>query len=258
MVKYRRSLETVVLFWLLFFVLLGASILVAHNWSLLDFLITFCIFEVFSLLILPLCGQTVKFDGEKISLCFWFITFQTFEWADVRETGIAYTRAGYGTYKKMIYISKRPVTEEERFDILHVKDNKNFITMENRGNIVEEIEEYSALPFQPLPNKESFHHTDNKPAAKKIKNLYLICVIDTMLVALFIGLRSMHGSYPITRILLPVIAGLLLVDFPVIDLIRICREQHRFAWNDKQARNDMLMIVIIIVLCGWLFLFVRK
>lgn len=154
----------------------------------------------------------------------------------------------------MIYISKRPVTEEERFDILHVKDHKNFITMENRGNIVEEIEEYSSLPFHPLPNRENYHKTEKKATTEKIRYLYLTAIVDTVLIALFIGLRSVHGVYLNNRILLPVFAGLLFIDFPAIDIIRICREQHRFVWSDKQVRKDLLMIVIVIIFCGWLFL----
>lgn len=158
MVKYKKSFELLTLAWILFFILLGASIFVAHKWSFTEFLILLCIFEVPTLMAFPLVYQTIKIDNEKISLDLWFIKLRTFSWSEVCETGIAYTRAGWGTYKKFIYISKRPVTNKERFDILSVKDHKNFITMENRGNIIEDIKKYSGLPFRDLPTTEDFYN----------------------------------------------------------------------------------------------------
>jgi len=59
---------------------------------------------------------------------------------------------------KFIYISKRPVTNKERFNILNVKDHKSFITIENRGHIIEDIKKCSQLPFHPLPNTEDFNN----------------------------------------------------------------------------------------------------
>ena len=161
MIKYRRHSGILILTWIMFFILLGCSIFVAfvaQNWSFTDFLIIFCIFEVPTFVAFPLVYQKIKFDDKKISLCLWFITFRTFSWGEVSETGIAYTRAGYGTYKKFVYVSKRPVTNEERFNILKAKDKKNFITMENRGHIIEDIKKYSKLPFRDLPTTEDFYN----------------------------------------------------------------------------------------------------
>ncbi|WP_411677983.1 hypothetical protein [Caproicibacter sp.] len=158
MIKYKRSLEVLLLSWIAFFMLLGASIFVAHKWGLIEFIIVFFIFEIPSFVAFPLGYQTIKIDDSKISLDLWFIKLRTFSWSEVCETGIAYTRGGYGTYKKFIYISKRPVTNKERFDILRVKDHKNFITMENRGNIIDDIKKYSKLPFRDLPTTEDFNN----------------------------------------------------------------------------------------------------
>lgn len=107
--------------------------------------------------IFNVCGyQWCKTLGYGTPPSLWFITFPTFLWEEVKEAGIAYTRAGYGTYKKFVYVSKRPVTDKERFNILNVKDKKNFITMENRGHIIEDIKKYSKLPFRDLPTTEDF------------------------------------------------------------------------------------------------------
>jgi hypothetical protein len=158
MIKYRRSLETVILTWMLFVFLLAGIIFVAHKWSCIGFFILFCILELPTFVIFPIAYQAIKIDNEKISLCLWFITLRTFSWSEVSETGIAYTRAGYGTYKKFVYVSKRPVTNKERFNVLNVKDHKNFITMENRGSIIEDIKKYSKLPFRDLPTTEDFYN----------------------------------------------------------------------------------------------------
>lgn len=143
---------------MLFAFLLAGIVFVAHNWTCIDFLILFCILELPSFLIFPFAYQAIKIDDHKISLNLWFIKLRIFLWSEVSEIGIAYARAGYGTYKKFIYISKRPVTDKERFDILHVKDHKNFITMENRGNIIEDVKKCSKLPFRPLPTTEDFYN----------------------------------------------------------------------------------------------------
>ena len=161
MIKYRRSIEAIVLFWIMFFVLLGCSIFVTHRWSFIEFLIFFCIFEVPTFILFPLVYRTIKIDNERISLNFGFISLRTFSWSEVYEAGIAYTRgrrAASGMYIEFIYISKRPITNEERLNILNVKDHKNFITMENRGNIIEDIKKYSKLPFRELPTTEDFYN----------------------------------------------------------------------------------------------------
>lgn len=158
MIKYKKSFELMVLTWIMFFVLLGACIFCAHTWSFSEFLILFCIFEIPTFMAFPLVYQTIKIDDHKISLDLWFIKLRTFLWSEVSEIGIAYTRAGYGTYKKFIYISKRAVSNEERFNILNVKDKNNFITLENRGHIIEDIKKYSKLPFQDLPTTEDFYN----------------------------------------------------------------------------------------------------
>ncbi len=93
-----------------------------------------------------------------LSLCFGAITFRTFLWREVSEIGIAYTRAGYGTYKKLIYISKRPLANKERFNLGGIKDHKNIITFKNRGHIIEDIKKYSKLPFRDLPTTEDFNN----------------------------------------------------------------------------------------------------
>lgn len=158
MKKYKVSLEAIILVWFAFVILLGVGlfVIIMGKWDLVESLILCGILELPTLISFPIVYQTVKIDDEKASLCLWFITFRSIPWSEVAETGIAYTRAGYGTYKKFIYISKRPVTDKERFDILHVKDHKNFITMENRGNIIEDLKKYSKLPFRDLPTAEDF------------------------------------------------------------------------------------------------------
>ena len=160
MSKYKKSLEAVVLAWFLFFIFLGVGlwIVIKFKWKIIDSIIFCCILEWPMLLLFPLTYQTIKIDDSKISLDLWFIKLRTFSWGEVSETGIAYTRAGYGTYKKFVYVSKRPVTDKERFNILNVKDKKNFITMENRGHIIEDIKKYSKLPFRDLPTTEDFYN----------------------------------------------------------------------------------------------------
>ena len=160
MSKYKKSLEAVVLAWFLFFIFLGVGlwIVIKFKWKIIDSIIFCCILEWPMLLLFPLTYQTIKIDDSKISLDLWFIKLRTFSWGEVSETGIAYTRAGYGTYKKFVYVSKRPVTNEERFNILKAKDKKNFITMENRGHIIEDIKKYSKLPFRVLPTTEDFYN----------------------------------------------------------------------------------------------------
>lgn len=160
MKKYRVSFEAVILAWMAFAVLTGVGLFVVikGEWNLVESLVLFSILEFPVLISFPIVYQAVKIDDHKISLCLGFITFRTFSWEEIHETGIAYTRAGYGTYKKFVYVSKRPVTNKERFDILHVKDHKNFITIENHGNIREDIKKYSKLPFRDLPTTEDFYN----------------------------------------------------------------------------------------------------
>ncbi|MVB12535.1 hypothetical protein CAFE_32750 [Caprobacter fermentans] len=158
MIKYRRSIEAEVLIWMLYIFLLAGIFFVAHTWKFSEFLILFCILELPVIIIVPFAHQAIKIDDRRINLCWWVITFRTFLWSEVQETGIAYVRAGYGTYKKYIYVSKRPVTNQERFNIHGVKDHKNFITMENRGHIIEDIKKYSKLPFRDLPTTEDFNN----------------------------------------------------------------------------------------------------
>lgn len=161
MIKYKRSIGTEILAWIAFFTFLGISIFVGHDWSLLEFVVLFCILELPMIYLFPLGCQTIKFDQNKISTGWWFIEFRTFSWSEVCETGIAYTQdkeTGSVISKKFIYISKRSLTTKERFFILGVKDYKNFITIENRGNIIEDIEKCSKLPFQGLPTTEDFNN----------------------------------------------------------------------------------------------------
>ncbi|WP_411677981.1 hypothetical protein [Caproicibacter sp.] len=158
MLKYKKSSGLLVLTWIMFFVLLGACISCAYTWKFNEFLVLLCIFEVPTIIAFPLVYQTIKIDNSKISLELWFIKLRTFLWPEVCEVGLAYTRAGYGTYKKLIYISKRPLTDKERFNLGRVKDHKNFITIENRGNIIDDIKKYSKLPFRDLPTTEDFNN----------------------------------------------------------------------------------------------------
>lgn len=161
MVRYKKSFGLLILTWIMFFVLLGACISCAYKWKFSEFLILLCIFEVPTIIAFPLVYQTIKIDNSKISLDLWFIKLRTFLWSEVCEIGIAYTRGRGSTsnvYTEIIYISKRPVMNKERFNILGVKDRKNFITMEKRGHIIEDIKKYSKLPFHPLPNTEDFNN----------------------------------------------------------------------------------------------------
>ena len=159
MVKYTRSIEVVILVWFFFLTLLGVGLwfVIKFRWNLFDSIILCGVLVGPALFFFPLC-QTIKFDNEKVSLNFWCIKLRTFPWTEVQDMGVAYARGGYGTYTKYVYVSKRPVTNKERFDILHVKDHKNFITMENRGNIIEDIKKYSRLPFRDLPTTEDFNN----------------------------------------------------------------------------------------------------
>ncbi|MVB12533.1 hypothetical protein CAFE_32730 [Caprobacter fermentans] len=159
MVKYTRSIEVMILVGIIILFPLGVGLWLVINgrWNLTDSLILFSILVGPTLLLLPIC-QTVKIYNDRVCLNFWFIKLRTFFWTEVHEIGAAYARGGYGTYMKYVYISKRYVTDKERFDILHVKDRKNFITMENRGNMIEDIKKYSKLPFRDLPTKEDFNN----------------------------------------------------------------------------------------------------
>ena len=87
---------------------------------------------------------------------FGLITIRAFLWEEVKKIGGAYARGGYGSYIQYVYISRRSISNKERFDILHIKDRKNFIAMENRGNIIEALIKYSKKPFRPLPNIEDY------------------------------------------------------------------------------------------------------
>jgi hypothetical protein len=161
LIKYKRCIGTEILAYMAFFIFLGVSIFVGNKWSLTEFLILFCILELPMIYLFPLGCQTIRFDENEISTGWWFIKFRTFSWSEVCETGIAYTqdkKTGSVISEKFIYISKRPVTNKERFFILGVKDYKKFITMENRGNIIEDIKKYSKLPFQDLPTTEDFYN----------------------------------------------------------------------------------------------------
>ncbi len=159
MVKYTRSIEVMILVGIIILFPLGVGLWLVINgrWNLTDSLILFSILVGPTLLLLPIC-QTVKIYNDRVCLNFWFIKLRTFSWTEVHEIGAAYARAGYGTYVQYVYISKRSATDKERFDILHVKDRKNFITMENRGNMIEDVKKYSKLPFRDLPTKEDFNN----------------------------------------------------------------------------------------------------
>lgn len=160
MVKYRMSLEAIILAWVACLILLGVGLFVIINgrWNFIDSIILCGILELPMLVLFPIVYLTIKFDDEKISLCLGFIIFRSLSWTEVSEMGMAYTRAGYGTYKKFIYISKRPITNKERFNLSGIKDRKNFITMENRGKIIEELKKYSKLLFRDLPTTEDFNN----------------------------------------------------------------------------------------------------
>lgn len=160
MIKYRTSIEAVILVWLAFLILLGVGLFVVimDKWNFVDSIILCSVLVLPTILLFPLVYQSIKFNDIKISLCFGAITFRTFLWSEVSDIGIGYTRAGYGTYKKFIYISKRPLTNKERFNLGGVKVRKNIITFENRGHIIEDIKKYSKLPFRDLPTTEDFNN----------------------------------------------------------------------------------------------------
>lgn len=56
-------------------------------------------------------------------------------------------QGGYGSNMQYVYILKRSVTNKERFDILHVKDHKNFITIENHDNVIEDLKNIPRCHF---------------------------------------------------------------------------------------------------------------
>nr|WP_319488565.1 hypothetical protein [uncultured Caproiciproducens sp.] len=97
--------------------------------------IMFCACLGVGLCLFPIACQSIKFDNQKISLYCWFIKIRSFSWVEVCEIGSAYS-SGKSAYVEVIYIAKRPVSNKERFNINGVKDKKNFITMENSGNII--------------------------------------------------------------------------------------------------------------------------
>ena len=188
MIKYKRSVEVLLLSWIAFFMLLGASIFVAHKWGFIEFIIVFCIFEIPSFVAFPIGYQTIMIDDCKISFNLWFIKLRTFLWSEVCETGIAYTRGGYGTYKKFIYISKRPVTNKERFNILQVKDHKNFIQWKT-----------VAISLRTLRNIRNCHFR-----ICPLQKIFIICNIQKKidLIWLLYGdqrVRSLNMEYPSVR-----------------------------------------------------------
>lgn len=157
MVKYTRSIEVMILVGIIILIPFGVVLWITINgkWNLIESVILFSVLVGPTLFLLPLC-QTIKIENDKVSLNFWLIKIRVFPWAEVKEIGGAYARGGYGSYIQYVYISRRSITDKERFDILHIKDRKNFITMENRGNIIEDLKSYSKMPFRPLPTTEDY------------------------------------------------------------------------------------------------------
>lgn len=157
MIRYKRSIEATLLTWMIFLLLGGPiiAIAVSNRWDITGTFIMLAISELPMLYIFPKGSQEIKIDKNGVTIGWRFVKFRIILWPEVKEIGIAYSYTGYSKTKKFIYISKRPVKHEERFSILRVKDYKNFITMENRGNIINVIKEYSNLPFEPLPSAEN-------------------------------------------------------------------------------------------------------
>lgn len=154
MVKYQRSSDALAGACILFFVALGISAIFAINFksSIIVSIILCAILQIPTFIMIIYACQRIEFDHEKISFYYWFIKIRTFSWLEVCEIGAAHSRGKNG-YVNFIYISKRPITSKERNDIneIELKDRKNFITLENRGNIIEEIKNYSRMPFQDFP-----------------------------------------------------------------------------------------------------------
>lgn len=154
MVKYQRSSLSIVSVFILFFVCLGIGVIFVINFksSIIDSILFCAILQLPTFIMIPYACQRIEFDHEKISFYYSFIKIRTFTWLEVCELGAAYSR-GVHTRVEFIYISKRSITSKERNDIntIKLKERKNFITIESRGNIIEEIKNYSKLPFEFLP-----------------------------------------------------------------------------------------------------------
>lgn len=114
--KFIRSRFAYVGSWIYFILLTGVcigSLIIGYKntglWDISGFLIMLCVFELPMIYLFPVGCHSINMDKDKIINSWWFINFRTILWSDVVQTGVGNVRAGYGTYKKFIYISKRPV-----------------------------------------------------------------------------------------------------------------------------------------------------
>ncbi|MDU7337859.1 MAG: hypothetical protein E7L17_07080 [Clostridium sp.] len=153
MVKYQRSstftVGVCIIF--LFYSAVAICFLIKFKWNFNDSIVFLAFYEYPMYFLIPIACLRIEFDYEKIILYSGFIKLRTFSWLEVCEIGTAHSR-GRCMYVDFIYISKRPITSKERSDInkIKLKERKNFITIENRGNLIEEIKKYSKLSYQSL------------------------------------------------------------------------------------------------------------
>lgn len=153
MVKYRKNPQLPAAVCILFFVylLFGLGFVVIYKFSIIDSILFLAILESPTIVLIPYACLRIEFNNEKVSLYCGFIKIRTFLWKEVSQVGVAYKRQKRLFY--YIYISKRPITKEERDDInkIRIKDRKKFITIEYQSNIIEEMIKYSKIPFEFLP-----------------------------------------------------------------------------------------------------------
>ncbi|WP_129588176.1 hypothetical protein [Clostridium minihomine] len=157
--KYQKSSTFTVGVLIIFFLYSAVALcfVIKFKWSVIESILFFVFFEYPMYILIPIACLRIEFDYKKISLYCGFIKIRTFSWLEVCEIGAAHSR-GRCMHVNFIYISKRPITSKERSDInkIKLKDRKFFITLENRGNIIEKLKKCSKLPFQDFPVTEDF------------------------------------------------------------------------------------------------------